>query len=193
MTNSDVDDVDSDSSHLSSESEEGTRLTDQKKDGDEKSKIKEAVRCNYNAMIVMAIKDSAEKRLFTKAIYEYILKNFPQYQDYKHGWKRSLRVTLNRHKYFVKVPRREGDKDDGNYWILNQLSPKENTPLPQPLSASSSVFSNMSEQIINLSRNVVRKNDVTQPNVYAKFFGHKEKAKSETKKENLLLKIEENF
>jgi hypothetical protein len=161
MTNSDVDDVDSDSSHLSYESEEGTKLTDQRKDGDEKSKKKESLRCNYNAMAVMAIKSSTEKRLSTYAIYEYILKNFPQYQDYKHGWKRSLRQTLNKHKYFVKVPRRKGDKDDCNYWILNQFSPKKTSPLPQQLSACSSVFSNMSEKIMNLSKNDVRKNDIT--------------------------------
>jgi hypothetical protein len=51
----------------------------------------------------------------------------------------------------------------------------------------------MSEKIMNLSKNAVRKNDITQPNVYANFFSPKEEAKSETKKEEPVAKDRGKF
>jgi hypothetical protein len=46
---------------------------------------------------------------------------------------------------------------------------------------------------MNLSKNAVRKNDITQPNVYANFFSPKEEAKSETKKEEPVAKDRGKF
>ena len=71
----------------------------------------------------------------------------------------------------------------GELLDTRSVQPKKAPSLPQPLSACSSVFSNSSEKIMNLSKNAVRKNDTKRPNAYANFFSKKEKAKSESQNE----------
>ncbi|XP_049796138.1 uncharacterized protein LOC126212776 [Schistocerca nitens] len=75
----------------------------------------------YAKLIAMAIADSPQRRATVTEIYAYIVSHFPYYERNKKAWQKSIRNILSLGKYFVKVPREDGNRKGECccFWMLN--------------------------------------------------------------------------
>ena len=63
---------------------------------------------SFSCLIFMAIEDSPCKKLPVKDIYNWILTQFPYFQNAPTGWKNSVRHNLSLNKCFKKVEKEKG-------------------------------------------------------------------------------------
>jgi forkhead box protein N len=70
---------------------------------------------SFSCLIFMAIENCPDKRLPVKEIYNWILTNFPYFQNAASGWKNSVRHNLSLNKCFKKVEKEKGSVSIGSF------------------------------------------------------------------------------
>ncbi|XP_040903951.1 forkhead box protein N2 [Toxotes jaculatrix] len=74
---------------------------------------------SFSSLIFMAIEDSPDKRLPVKAIYEWIVNNFPYYRTASGGWRNSVRHNLSLSKSFCRIQRDKSQSvGKGSLWCV---------------------------------------------------------------------------
>lgn len=71
---------------------------------------------SFSCLIFMAIEDSPTKRLPVKEIYNWIVTNYPYFQNAPTGWKNSVRHNLSLNKCFRKVDKERGSVSRGYFF-----------------------------------------------------------------------------
>ncbi|BFZ07354.1 hypothetical protein BsWGS_10393 [Bradybaena similaris] len=75
---------------------------------------------SFSCLIFMAVEASPEKRLPVKDIYNWILTQFPYFQNAPTGWKNSVRHNLSLNKCFKKVEKDKGQSiGKGSLWCID--------------------------------------------------------------------------
>ena len=72
---------------------------------------------SYLALISKAILSHPDKKMVLSDIYQYVMENFPYYNNDEKAWRNSIRHNLSLNECFVKVGRSENGK--GNYWSIH--------------------------------------------------------------------------
>lgn len=72
---------------------------------------------SYIALISMAILSVPGKKMLLSDIYQYIMDNFPFYNNKDKAWRNSVRHNLSLNECFVKSGRADNGK--GHYWAIH--------------------------------------------------------------------------
>ncbi|CAO1400067.1 unnamed protein product [Diamesa hyperborea] len=74
---------------------------------------------SYINMIVLAIKDSPQKRRTLSEIYKYLQSKYSFFNGEYNGWKNSVRHNLSLNECFKKLPKECGKPGKGHYWTID--------------------------------------------------------------------------
>ena len=75
---------------------------------------------SYIALITLAIKNSPLQMATLNDVYQYIITNFPYFQENRQKWQNTVRHNLSLNDCFIKIPRRLlGIPGKGNFWALH--------------------------------------------------------------------------
>ena len=72
---------------------------------------------SYIALISNAILSSADKKLLLCDIYQFIMDNYPFYNNKEKAWRNSIRHNLSLNECFIKNGRADNGK--GNFWSVH--------------------------------------------------------------------------
>jgi hypothetical protein len=73
----------------------------------------------YSDLITQAILSSQSQKATLRDIYNFMIREYPYFREDQDGWKNSIRHNLSLSKRFVRVPRPDGEKGKGQYWMLS--------------------------------------------------------------------------